>query len=507
MIKAINNNRYFKFFQPKLFYINQDIDNDDPVRLLSAILEEMDFSNLLQVFPNKTKVHPVNMFAVIIYAYSQGKYSTRDIEFLCKDSQRTKFLLNSPNTPTYSTISRFLSKANNIIYELFCQFVEKLLKLSEITTETIYIDGTKIEAYANKYSFVWKKSTLKYKERLEENILQLIDEFNKYFNKELDSIFDILSFLEELKIHKVYGRGKRKSKEQLFLEKAQSYAERLNKYTNYLEILGERNSFSKTDKEATFMRMKEDYMRNGQLKPGYNLQIGVISEYIVSYDIFHNPSDTKTLIPFLEKIKSQNIEVKNVVADAGYESLSNYEYLKINNYVSYIKPIYYEKSKTRKYQKNLNRVENLEYDEKDFIHSGERVTVNEKIYIKSKDGKEKDVNTFTNVFTIQGGNLMHRKTESTSHTEEGTYTYDDKKNPVLTNLMKVLNPSYFITAKGSRNNILTNEVTSKVNNSEEAKRKYIYEYTYNDKGYPTTQKKYEDKGSSKEHIGTEEYTY
>ena len=283
MIKAINNNRYFKFFQPKLFYFNQDIDNDDPVRLLSAILEEMDFSNLLQVFPNKTKVHPVNMFAVIIYAYSQGKYSTRDIEFLCKDSQRTKFLLNSPNTPTYSTISRFLSKANNIIYELFCQFVEKLLKLSEITTETIYIDGTKIEAYANKYSFVWKKSTLKYKERLEENILQLIEEFNKYFNKELDSIFDILSFLEELKIHKIYGRGKRKSKEQLFLE----------------------------------------------------------------------------------KIKSQNIEVKNVVADADYESLSNYEYLKINSYVSYIKPIYYEKSKTRKYKKDLNRVENLEYNEEE----------------------------------------------------------------------------------------------------------------------------------------------
>lgn len=113
------------------------------------------------------------------------------------------------------------------------------------------------------------------------------------------------------------------------------------------------------------MRMKEDYMRNGQLKPGYNLQIGVISEYIVSYDIFHNPSDTKTLIPFLEKIKSQNIEVKNVVADAGYESLSNYEYLKINNYVSFIKPIYYEKSKTRKYKKDLNRVENLEYNEEE----------------------------------------------------------------------------------------------------------------------------------------------
>ena len=149
------------------------------------------------------------------------------------------------------------------------------------------------------------------------------------------------------------------------LEKAKSYIERFEKYTNYLEILGERNSFSKTDKDATFMRMKEDYMHNGQLKPGYNLQIGVISEYIASYEIFRNPSDSKTLIPFLEKIKSQNIEAKNIVTDAGYESISNYEYLKINNYVSYIKPIYYEKSKTRKYKKDLNRVENLEYNEEE----------------------------------------------------------------------------------------------------------------------------------------------
>jgi len=347
MIKPINNNKFFHFFQDKLFYINKDIDKDDPVRLLSAILEEMDFSNLMQVFPNKTKVHPVNMFAVIIYAYSRGIYSTRGIEYLCKDSQRAQYLLNSPNIPDYSTIARFLSKATDVIHELFTQFLDKLFKLSEISTETIYIDGTKIEAYANKYSFVWKKSTLKYKERLEENILELIDDFNRYFDKDFDDIFSVFSYLEILNIQKVHGKGKRKSKEQILLEKAESYIERLKKYTNYLEILGERNSFSKTDNDATFMRMKEDYMRNGQLKPGYNLQIGVISEYIASYEIFHN------------------LEIMNVVADAGYESLPNYEYLENNSYVSYIKPIYYEKSKTRKYKKDLNRVENLDYDEKE----------------------------------------------------------------------------------------------------------------------------------------------
>ncbi len=273
--------------------------------------------------------------------------------------------MNSSNIPDYSTIARFLSKATDVIHELFTQFLDKLFKLSEISTETIYIDGTKIEAYANKYSFVWKKSTLKYKERLEENILELIDDFNRYFDKDFDNIFSIFSYLENLNIQKVHGKGKRKSKEQILLEKAESYIERLKKYTNYLEILGERNSFSKTDNDATFMRMKEDYMRNGQLKPGYNLQIGVISEYIASYEIFHNPSDSKTLIPFLEKIKFQNIEIMNVVADAGYESLPNYEYLENNSYVSYIKPIYYEKSKTRKYKKDLNRVENLDYDEKE----------------------------------------------------------------------------------------------------------------------------------------------
>ena len=258
MLKPTNNNRFLKFFQLKLFYINKDIDKDDPVRLLSAILEEMDFSNLMQAFPNKTKTHPVNMFAVIIYAYSRGIYSTRDIEHLCRDSQRAQYLLNSPNTPDYSTIVRFLSKATDVIHELFTQFLDKLFKLSEISTETIYIDGTKIEAYANKYSFVWKKSTLKYKERLEENILELIDEFNGYFNKDFDNIFDVFSYLKNLKIQKVQGKGKRRKKEQILLEKAESYIERFKKYTNYLEILGERNSFSKTDNDATFMRMKED---------------------------------------------------------------------------------------------------------------------------------------------------------------------------------------------------------------------------------------------------------
>ena len=153
-----------------------------------------------------------------------------------------------------------------------------------------------------------------------------------------------------------------------------------------------------TDIDATFMRMKDDYMKNGQLKPGYNLQIGVISEYICAYDIFPNPSDSKTLIPFLNKISTLNLNIKNIVADAGYESISNYEYLEKMGYNSYIKPIYFEKSKTKKFKNDLNRVENLVYDSKknklfrkdglelDFLYSNKKGTIH---YFFNSETKKK----------------------------------------------------------------------------------------------------------------------
>ena len=131
----------------------------------------------------------------------------------------------------------------------------------------------------------------------------------------------------------------------------------------HLKICGNRNSYSKKDKDATFMRMKEDYMKNGQLKPAYNLQIGVNSEYIVGLDLFPNPTDVRTLIPFLSVLESRDLKFKNIVADAGYESEENYEYLFNNNYTSYIKPQNYEKQKTRKFKHDISKVENMSFNE------------------------------------------------------------------------------------------------------------------------------------------------
>lgn len=323
----------------------------------------IDFSQFLKLFSYKTKVHPIRMFAIVLFAYSRGLSSTRVIEQACFKNLRFRFILQDSPVPNHSTIFRFLLKTQHLLSDLFEQFFKKILEFENISSDTIFIDGTKIEAYANRYSFIWKKSTQKYNNRLLLNIQNLIQDFNLQFSKNFSTLEQIYQYLSTLNINFVYGQGHKKSIEQKYFEQCEKFLERYNKYQNYLDILKNRNSFSKTDNDATFMRMKEDYMRNGQLKPAYNLQLRVISEYICAYDIYPNPTDTKTLIPFLEKIKKMNIDIKNIVADAGYESFINYNFLDKNNYEAYIKPIYYKKSKTRKFKSDLNRVENLIYDE------------------------------------------------------------------------------------------------------------------------------------------------
>lgn len=92
---------------------------------------------------------------------------------------------------------------------------------------------------------------------------------------------------------------------------------RLQRYETQQEILGDRNSFSKTDHDATFMRMKEDHMRNGQLKPGYNVQIGTENQFIIGYSLHQRPTDTRCLKPHLEKVKAALGKLpKTIIADA-----------------------------------------------------------------------------------------------------------------------------------------------------------------------------------------------
>ena len=161
----------------------------------------------------------------------------------------------------------------------------------------------------------------------------------------------------------MHGRGKRKTIHKRYLELFQRFLDRQMLYDLHHSRFGNRNSYSKTDVDATFMHMKDDHMRNAQLKPGYNVQIGVDSEYIIAVDIFQDRNDVWTLVPFLKYMeKHLGFSYPSVTADSGYESEEAYDYLKTQNQKPYIKPQTYEKWKKRSFKQDISKRENMSYD-------------------------------------------------------------------------------------------------------------------------------------------------
>ena len=229
------------------------IPEDDSVRLLSLMMEELDYKKLYEAYSQNGRnpaVPPKILFKILIYAYMNDIWSSRKIELACKRDVNFMWLLEGFKAPDHNTIARFRTG-----------------RLEPI----------------------------------------LDDLFNSIFNG--------------------------------------------------------RNSFSKTDIDATFMHMKDDHMKNAQLKPGYNIQIGVEGEYIVGVDISSERSDQLTFIPFLDKLgESLPAKYENIIADAGYESEENYVYLEENNQKSFIKPQNYENTKSKKFKNNIGKRENMIYN-------------------------------------------------------------------------------------------------------------------------------------------------
>jgi transposase len=356
------------------------IPKDDSVRLLNKVLEGLDYSTLYKTYSTYGRnpaISPKTLFKILIYANLNDIQSSRDIEKACRRDINFMWLLQGQSPPDYSTICRFRKdRLKDCIEDLFYQFVVILKNLGEVQYKTIFIDGTKIEANANKYTFVWKKSISKFEAKLLEKIKEKIKGINELLKKEysvpenkldIKSLETILNDLKntafENKIDFVYGKGKRKTKLQVAIEEISDAIEKQRKYDKYNSLFDGRNSFSKTDTDATFMHLKEDHMRNSQLKPAYNVQIGVEAEYIVGVDISSERSDQLTLIPFLDKMNTNLPEkYENIVADAGYESEENYLYLEENNQKTFIKPQAYEKMKTKKFKKDISKRENMQYD-------------------------------------------------------------------------------------------------------------------------------------------------
>jgi len=378
------------------------IPSDDSVRLLSEILEGLDYTELTHAYRGRGRrpnTSPVTMFKILVYGAMDGKYTSRKLESACRRDINYMWLLGDEPAPHHDALNRFRSgKLVEVAEDLFYQLVRKLRDLNEIQYEHLFADGTKIEANANNYSFVWKKSTNKYQTRLNDRISVFIGEINEKYNKsytEETALSQILSYLQSKATTPfVHGRGKRKTELQREIETLTGYVERTEKFEKYQNTFGGRNSFSKTDPGATFMRMKDDHMRNAQLKPGYNLQLGVEGEYIVGVDISSERSDQLAMIPLLERMEKHIEQYKDVTADAGYESEENYTYFEGKQQTCYIKPQNYERSKTRKFKGNMNLRENMPYDaEKDeyTCQNGKKFKVIGVSKRKSKSGFESEI--------------------------------------------------------------------------------------------------------------------
>lgn len=354
------------------------IPADDPVRLLSAFVEGMELSDLYQTYGKikKNQATPKQLLKIMVYASMNRIYSSRDIETACRRDINFMYLLEEKPVPDHATFARFISlHFSQCSKKILADVTEFLYSLGEISGKSIFIDGTKIESVANKYTFVWRKTVTKNQEKLFDKLLVLVEECENLYgltivhneNVSLHTLKRLRKKLYRIKQEEsivfTYGTGRRRPRLQKSIETLESYIAKLKEYNQKLHICGERNSYSKTDPDATFMRLKEDVMLNGQLKPAYNLQHGVDSEYIAWLDISARPTDTRTLIPFLKDMECcLPFKYQEIVADAGYESEENYLFLEENGQLSYIKPQNYEISKTLKYAKDIGRMENMEYD-------------------------------------------------------------------------------------------------------------------------------------------------
>ena len=394
------------YYQIKLpLDLEISIPSDDPVRLVSAFVEEMDLSELYKTYGRirKNQATPRQMLKLVIYAAMNRIYSSRDIRKACKRDINFMYLLEGMPAPDHATIARFISLHFSACAKvLLAQMSDLLYLLGEISGKTIFIDGTKIESAANKYTFVWKRAITKNQARLCTKLTSFVAECEELYGirtvyHDQISIHTLKRLKKQLcrvKVQEgivfVHGIGRRKTQLQKSLEQLDQYLEKLKEYTKKLYTLGDRNSYSKTDPDATFMRMKEDAMLNGQLKPAYNIQHGVDSEYITWIDISPRPTDTCTLIPFLKDMESHlGFKYSEIVADAGYESEENYLFIEGNGQTAYIKPQNYEISKTRKYKKDISRRENMEYhaDRDSYIcRNGRELTVTNERRSKTASG-------------------------------------------------------------------------------------------------------------------------
>lgn len=349
------------------------IPEDESVRTLMRMAERINYTKLSGAYKREKpqEATPKQMFLLVVLGYMLGQYSTRRIEAACRCDIRFMWILGGKPAPDHTRISRFLQRiSGEILEDLFYQVVHLLHEDGEIGYEHLFVDGTKIEANANRYTFVWRKRVEKGIAELGGKQEKLATELGTRYAFELGNIKDpqgMLFCLQKLAraqgISFVHGPGKRKTQLQRDIEALETLLEKAEEYTEHMEILGGRNSYSKTDHSATFMRMKDDHMQNGQLKPGYNVQLGIEAEYIVGVDVSSDLNDTHALLPLVKRMEEKGgVKHQDITTDSGYETEETYSGLAEREQTAYIKPQNYDGNQRRSFRQNAYLWENMPYD-------------------------------------------------------------------------------------------------------------------------------------------------
>ena len=374
--------KYHSVHQQELFPLNLNdlIAEHHCARLIDSVVDKLEISHIISQYKGggTSSYHPKMLLKILFYRYLNNTYSCRKIAKAVKENIYFMWLSGGLQ-PDFRTINDFRGqKLKGSIEKLFSQLVEMMVDLELVSLEKQFIDGTKIEANAHKYSFVWKKSVEKNKERLQSKIDVVLAEIGQAIESDLictDNQTDtkIDSQKLEEKIQAINNNSKseflNKQQKKVVQKLENEQLVKLKEYEQHLDILGDRNSYSKTDTEATFMRMKEDHMKNGQLKPAYNIQISTENQIITHYSTHQTSNDFTTLKPHLEGFKNAyQKQSKQVIADAGYGSEENYQLLDNKDVAFFIPYNMYRIEQTRKHKKKLFHAQNLFYNqEQDFL--------------------------------------------------------------------------------------------------------------------------------------------
>ena len=359
----------------------------DPVYSFNDVVAHIDLYKYFAMKERRTgrpEYDRETLFKIVLFAFMEYGYcSVRRIQQLCDNDIRFLWLLDGRPTPSVMTIQNFIHKElSESIQDIFTDINSYIFSEEHVDTNHVYIDGTKLKANAGNYTWVWKKSCIRNRNKVFCKITELLAGINEITKSLANAEFEVfqeysierIDYIRHEFLHItgmtedqfVHGSGKRKSTVQKLWEQLTVCEKRLKQYSHHIAVCGDkRNSYSKTDRDATFMRVKRDYMGNDQLLPSYNIQVAVCDEYIAQYGVYPYASDMDCFQPLMDGFqKRYGYYPQYPVADAGYGSLNNYLYCEEKGMEKYMKfPMFEKENKDSEYRENPYRASNFQIDE------------------------------------------------------------------------------------------------------------------------------------------------